>query len=173
MKLLDFLNGEIVPRDELFTITIFKKLYDSRKDKDLMTKELSWIYLMSDFFSDFYNITDEDERSSEICEKIDLPKKWKEDKLLKDCRSFYVDKHETATIKLAKSAQHAATVMATYLDTLKIEDVSDFAKITTSLKSIKDNIKALDELDEMMRNKSGNESKIKGKQEKSLFEDIN
>ena len=59
MNLLDFLNGEIVPRDELFTITIFKRLYDSRKDKDLMTKELSWIYLMSDFFSDFYNITDE------------------------------------------------------------------------------------------------------------------
>lgn len=173
MKLLDFINGEIIVRDEIYAIACFKKLYDSRKDKNLLTKELTYIWFYEDYFSDFSTIIDETERTEKICKSIEMPKGWKEDNLLKTCREFYRENGHTIIVKLAMGTMSAANRMANFLKDCPIENANDFKKIADSVKVSNDNIKILEEIEESIRSKSKDDSKkVKGGQTKNDFEDM-
>ena len=131
MKLIDFLNGSIVVRDEVYTLTPFKKLYNSRKDKNLLIKEITWVWHMESFFSDFENIKDESTRSRKIGEYIGLLEGWKEDKTLRECRLFFREFDQDDIVKLAKANRAMARKMAEFMDKVDIVDVDELKKMAT------------------------------------------
>lgn len=174
MKLIDFLDGRISVRDEVWAISSFKNLSDSRKDKDLLTKEVGYIWFMFDYFSDFENIVDPKDRAKEIIKETGMPKNWVEDDLMKDCIRFFVKYNEDDIVRLAKANKLTARRIATFLEKEDLlTDTDEVKKLAEVMKLNEVNIASLIKSDELIKNRSKESAKgIKGSQTKASLEDL-
>jgi len=91
MRLFDLVNNQLVISEEAYILIPFKAIWDRDKTKlkEKALAELGFVYFMEDYKSDFSDIVNDEERSTEITSVLGLPSGWKEDAVVRNAREFY------------------------------------------------------------------------------------
>lgn len=179
IKLFEYDNYEVVIDPEAIMLAPFKKLYnrDKRKDKSLAKQELAYIYFMGDPRSDYQYILDEETRSSEIIKGLGMPEKWAPDNDVKNALDFYKS-FKPISAGLLEDTRNAVDKLRKMLRDIDLDERDDKGKpihtlssITQTIKQIPGLVRDLDEAERMLSKDIIAESKARGSQNKSLFED--
>lgn len=181
MRLITSKDGytiEIEP--ELYTIKDFADLLESRKkNKELLYKELAYIYFFADMSSDFQFQTNETERHKDLKKYLNLPTDWKKDKLIEEAIETYRYLSQTPSSRLLQSVYIAVDKIKTQLETIDLNERDKSNKPVWNIKQIQDTIKAMPDLmmniekAEKQYIKSQEENnKIRGKKETSMYDNI-
>lgn len=180
MKLFKFENFQVTISEEAFSLKPFRDLWnrDKSEDKIRAKQELGWIYFMSDPRSDYLDeFIDEEERSKEIIKGEGLNEKWRPDIIVYNAKEFY-ESFKPASALLLDETKLAMDKLRKYIRKIDLEAVDDSGKPIFSvdtyvkiLDKLPELIRKLDEAERAVRSEILASERVKGKQEKSLFED--
>lgn len=165
---------------EALALSPFKKIWTrdktSKKDKAIM--ELSYIYFMTDPRSDYQYIIDEESRKNAIKEGEGLPKDWEPDNLVLDAIEFYKT-FKPASALLLEDTRVAVDKLRTLLREIDLGKLDDKGKpiytlntITATIKQIPALVKDLNEAEAAIAKEIAQSNKVRGAQEKSMYEDL-
>ncbi len=179
MKLLKFEGYKVVVEPELLTLKPFKALWnrDRTKDKEKVMLELAYIYFLCDPRSDYQYITDEEQRKQAIIEGEGLPAKWEPDKVLIAAIQFYNSFKPTSAL-LLEDTRVAVDKLRQLLRDIDLQEKDDKGKpiytlntITATIKQVPSLIKDLDEAEKALSKELATNSRMRGGQDKTVFED--
>jgi len=171
---------EVHISEEVLLLSPFKAVYnkDKSKDKDLALKEFAVIWLYSDITSPYQSILINEDRLQEIKKDIDLPAKWKMDKIVEDAIAFYISKSTTPVHNMYYAAMSAASAVNEILmDSKALIDASEdklaaSTKVITALEKVPKVMAALREVEkELVRQIEDKEGKKIGSKTFSMYED--
>lgn len=181
MKLFNLNNYRLDISEEAYILKPFKKLWDrdKSKKKERALSELGYVFFMDDFRSDYSDIIDDNERGTEVKKALSMPKGWKEDKLVKDARGFYLKRdQEILALLFLKDAKIGIDKIRRFfreVDFLALDKngkpIYDIARLATVIEKSSGILANLDKLEEMVKKKLQKESAIRGKRQKAIFED--
>lgn len=182
MKLFEFDKNSYEVRfsEEAILLTPFKKIIarDKTKSKDLAVKELSFVWFYAELISPYQGIIDLKEREAEIIRDIELPKGWKQDKIIEEAVSFYKDRSRTIVSSLYDSALIAASAINDVFSNAKalIEESKDkieaTEKVIRALEKVPKVMANLKDAEkELIRQVEDKEGKKVGSKEFNIFED--
>lgn len=180
MKLLKYEGYTLTFEPELLTLKVFKKLHqrDRTKDKSKFIQELAYIYFMSDPRSDYQYLVDEDDRSKAIIEGEGLPENWQADALVIEAMNYYSSFKPTSAL-LLEDTRVAVDKLRKLLRTIDLEAKDDKDRpiytlntVTATIKQVPSLIKDLDEAEKAIAREMVQNDKIRGSQEKSMYEDL-
>lgn len=180
MKLFRYEGYRIEISEEAYCLKVFRDIWDRDKGKDKLRalQELGWVYFMGDPRSDYFDeFVDEEVRSREIVAGEGMPEGWKPDAKVKAALSFYMG-FKTSSALLLEEIKVAMDKLRKYIREIDLNATDENGKPLFSVDSY---VKVLDKLPAMVRNLDEAEravrseiaasEKVKGKQEKSMFED--
>lgn len=179
MKLLKYEGYKITISEEAFTLKPFKLLWnrDRSKSKERALMEMGYIYFMTDPRSDFQGISDEEERSKAIKKAEGYPDDWKPDKIVEEAMEFYKSFKPVSAL-LLEDTRFAINKLRTLLREIDLNQVDDKGKpiytlntITSTIKQIPSLVKDLDEAERAISKEILQNNKVRGAQEKSMYED--
>lgn len=179
MKLLKYEGYNITFEPELLTIKVFKDLYkrDKSKDKSRFIQELGYIYFMEDPRSDYQYLTDIKDRAKAIIEGEGL-KDWSEDTMLKEAMKYYAS-FKTTSALLLEDTRIAVDKLREMLRNIDLTAVDDKGKpiytlniVTATIKQVPSLVKDLDEAEKTIAREIIQNDKVRGSQEKSMYEDL-
>ena len=179
MKLLKYEGYNITFEPELLTIKVFKDLYkrDKSKDKSRFIQELGYIYFMEDPRSDYQYLTDIKDRAKAIIEGEGL-KDWSEDTMLKEAMEYYAS-FKTTSALLLEDTRIAVDKLREMLRNIDLTAVDDKGKpiytlniVTATIKQVPSLVKDLDEAEKTIAREIIQNDKVRGSQEKSMYEDL-
>lgn len=176
MKLLKYEGYKIIISEEAFALTPFKKIWtrDRSSGKDRAIAELGFIYFMTDPRSDYQYIIDEEQRKESIKEGEGLPQSWEPDKIVLEAMGFY-SKFKPASALLLEDTRYVADKFRKKLrdiaesEELGIKELKDIGALLKQLPSI---VKDLDEAEKAVARELTQSDKVRGAQEKSMYEDM-
>ena len=180
MRLFKFEGYKIVISEEAFLLKPFKKIWqrDRSAGKEKALTELSVIYFMADPRSDYLYIVDEESRLNAIKEGEGLPKTWTPDKLVNEALEFYKSFKSTAAL-LLEDTRFAIEKLRKQLRDIDLSAVDDHGKpiytlntITSTIKQIPELVKGLDEAEKAIAKEIMQSDKVRGAQDKSMYEDL-
>lgn len=180
MKLLKYESYNLTFEPELLALKVFKKLHkrDKTKDKSKFIQELAYIYFFTDPRSDYQYLVDEEDRSKAIIEGEGLPKDWKVDSEIKEAMEYYKAFKPTSAL-LLEDTRIAVDKLRGLLRNIDLEAVDDKGRpiytlntIATTIKQVPALIKDLDEAERAISKEMIQSEKIRGGQEKAMFEDL-
>jgi hypothetical protein len=180
MKLFKYEGYKITISEEALTLVPFKKIWqrDKSNKKERAISELGFIYFMMDPRSDYQYITDEKLRKESIKEGEGLPDKWEPDKLVIEAMNFY-DRFKPTSALLLEDTRFAINKLRTLLREIDLNALDDKGKpiytlntITSTIKQIPSLVKDLDEAEKAIAKEIGQNDKVRGAQEKSIYEDV-
>ena len=180
MKLFKMNNNVLTISEEAYLLIPFKKIWerDKTKSKEYALAELAYIYFMEDFRSDYFDTVDDEERQKTILKNIDLPKKWKEDKVVSNARKYYREMSDTFSLKFLKDVMFALNKIREFFRNVDFTAVDskgkplyDIVKINNIIKQSDSTLENLSKLKKRALKDIEEEKKIRGSKEKSLFED--
>lgn len=179
MKLLKYEGYNITFEPELLTIKVFKELHkrDKTKDKSKFIQELGYIYFMEDPRSDYQYLTDAEDRAKAIIEGEGL-KDWSEDNLLKEAMKYYASFKTTSALLLedTRIAVDKLREMLRNIDLTKLDDkgkpIYTLNMVAATIKQVPSLVKDLDEAERTIAREIVQNDKIRGSQEKSMYEDL-
>jgi hypothetical protein len=180
MKLFRYEGYKIEISEEAFALKPFKQIWnrDKSKNKDTAITELGFIYFMVDPRSDYQYIVDDDARMESIKEGEGLPSNWKPDKLVLEAMKFYEKFKPTASL-LLEDTRYAVDKLRQLLRDIDLSEVDDKGKpiytlntITSTIKQIPDLVRSLDEAEKALAKEIAQSDKVRGAQEKSMYEDL-
>ena len=132
---------------------------------------------MSDPRSDYQYLVDEEERSKAIKEGEGIDPKWKPDKVVLDAITFYKSFKPTSAL-LLEDTRFAVDKLRKLLREIDLTKVDDKGKpiytlntVTATIKQIPSLVKDLDEAEKTLSKELIESSKVRGSQEKSMYED--
>jgi len=167
--------------EEAYNLKPFKKIWDrdKSKNKSRALLELSYVFFMEDFRSDYSDILDEKERGAIVKKSLTFPKDWKEDKLVKDARDFYLERDKSVLALLfLKDAKIGVDKIRRFyrgVDLLALDKngkpVYNISQLAAAIEKSAGILANLDKLEEMVKKKLQKEAVVRGKQKKSIFED--
>lgn len=179
MKLLKYEGYKITISEEAFALKPFRMLWnrDRSKNKERAMLELGYIYFMSDPRSDYQYLSDEDARSKAIREGEGLPESWKPDKLVLEAMEFYKTFKPVSAL-LLEDTRFAINKLRVLLREIDLNQLDDKGKpiytlntITSTIKQIPSLVKDLDEAERAIAKEILQNNKVRGAQEKSMYED--
>lgn len=182
MELLKFNedNWEIELSPEAILIKPFAEIWerDRSKDKKIAKSELAFIWLFSEYKSDYSDIVDEKERAKEVKLALEgLPEKWKPDAAIEKAIEFYRG-HESLIVKAYNGAKLGLHKLDTFLKSIDLNERDEKGKpihnpkiIYELINSLPIAVKSLKEAEEEVRKEREINGKMKGQKEKSEFED--
>lgn len=180
MKLFKFEGYKIIISPEALALVPFKKIWNRDKStkKERAISELSFIYFMADPRSDYQYLVDEDSRKEAIKEGEGLPKNWKPDSLVLEALEFYKT-FKPASALLLEDTRVAVDKLRTLLREIDLGALDDKGKpiytlntITATIKQIPSLVKDLNDAEAAIAKEIAQSSKVRGSQEKSMYEDI-
>lgn len=181
IRLFKFEGYQVTVEPEAIMLAPFKAIWDRDKSKTKSTaqQELAFIYFMDDPRSDYQYIVDEEERAKEVKQGLGMPEKWTADKVVDRARAFY-NSFKPASAGLLEDTKVAVNKLRKLLRDINLEDKDDKGKpvytlntITATIKQIPGLVKDLDEAERTLSKDIIEESKARGSQSKSLYEDDN
>lgn len=181
IRLFKFEGYQVTVEPEALMLAPFKALWDrdKSKTKDRAQQELAFIYFMGDPRSDYQYIVDEEERAKEIKKGLGMPDKWKKDKIVDRAQQFY-NSFKPSSAGLLEDTRVAVNKLRQLLRDIDLEAKDDKGKpvytlntITATIKQIPSLVKDLDEAERTLSKDIIEESKARGSQSKSLYEDEN
>lgn len=180
MKLFKYEGYKIVISEEALLLKPFKKIWDRDKslNKSKALMELGYIYFMCDPRSDYQYIVDEEDRSTAIKEGEGLADSWEPDKYLIEAMDFY-SKFKPTSALLLEDTRIAIEKLRTLLKDIDLTKTDNNGKpiytlntITSTIKQIPSLVKDLDEAERAIAKELVQSEKVRGAQEKSIYEDM-
>lgn len=179
MKLFKKENDELRIEDEIYLLLPFRKLIDRDKSdgKYISQLELGYIYFMEDPRSDYKMFLNEEERAKQIIQGEGMPKKWKEDKLVKEAREFYSSFKSDSTL-LLEDMRVMVNKLRTQLKNMDlaeldekgkpIYDIDKYTKVVTDLGKL---IRCIDDTEKAIAKEMVQSDKVRGQAQKAMLED--
>ena len=181
MKLIEFDNYEIRVADEALLIKPIRKLFnqDKTSTKEKFFQQMSYMYFMINPASTYMYIVDAEERAKEIIYQEGLPKDFKPSKELQEAMDIYSKHCETTSTKLLKRTRIAVDKLRKFLENVDLFATDDKGKpiytlntVTATIKQIPSLVKDLDEAEKAIAKEIMESDKVRGAQEKSMYEDF-
>jgi hypothetical protein len=168
-----------------YTLSHFKKIWDrdKSKTKDIAQAELAFVYFTCDYKSDFYNIPDIETREIEVTKHCFKDKKWTPDKVVRDAQEFYRERQKTFSLTLLENAMIGLNRLSEYLRDINFEENEvnertgevkpkhDTKKYADTIKTIPEQVKALEALEETIKKEQAQNKSLRGGREKGLYVD--
>lgn len=181
MKLFEFRQHQLHISEYAYALEPFKKVWrrDKSRDKKVAVSELSYIYFMYDFRSDFVEQYGTDEsRHEAIIESLGaLKPDWQPDKDVKVAIEFYVKHSENIKMKMVKDVIGSLHKLRKYFQTIDFtllddngKPVYDITKYSNVIKDLEKNMSTLDKM-KALALKDAKEAEARGSIEKNVFED--
>ena len=180
MKLFRYEGYKLHISEEAFVLKPFKELWnrDKSKNKDKALQELAYIYFMCDPRSDYQYIVDEDDRAKAIKEGEGIDSKWKPDNKVIMAMEFY-KQFKPVSALLLEDTRVAVDKLRQLLRNIDLTEVDDKGKpiytlntVTATIKQIPSLVKDLDEAEKAIAKEIMESDKVRGAQEKSMYEDF-
>lgn len=185
MNLFEMKDYKLQIHPEAYGLQPFKKILDrdKSKDKKIALEELSYIYFMTDYTSDFMNIIDEKERNKEVIKSTITIKDWKPDKDVEEALKFYEERQYTIKLGLLWDARHGISKLSHYLRDINFEENEindktgevkpkhDIKKYADTIKQIPGILEALDTLEEAVKKERDVQKGLRGGREKGMYAD--
>lgn len=180
MKLFKYEGYKLHISEEAFILKPFKEIWnrDKTKNKDKALQELGYIYFMSDPRSDYQYIVDEEDRAKAIKEGEGIDPKWKPDNKVIEAMKFYKTFKPVSAL-LLEDTRIAVDKLRQLLRNIDLTEVDDKGKpiytlntITATIKQIPSLVKDLDEAEKAIAKEIMESDKVRGAQEKSMYEDF-
>ena len=177
MKLFKYEGYIIVIYEEALLLKPFKKIWDrdKTKNKEKAYMELGFIYFYCDPRSDYQYLTDEEERLKAIKEGEGIPDKWSPDNIVKEAMNFYNGFKPTSALLLEDTRNMVNGYRAKLreitkdMSNLEIKDIKDIGAIIKQIPAL---VKDLDEAERAVSKEIIESNKVRGSQEKSIYEDM-
>ena len=177
MKLFKYEGYRIVISEEALLLKPFKKIWDrdKTKNKEKAYMELGFIYFYCDPRSDYQYLTDEAERLKAIKEGEGIPDKWSPDNIVKEAMNFYNGFKPTSALLLEDTRNMVNGYRAKLreitkdMSNLEIKDIKDIGAIIKQIPAL---VKDLDEAERAVSKEIIESNKVRGSQEKSIYEDM-
>ena len=180
MKLFRYEGYKLHISEEAFVLKPFKELWnrDKSKNKDKALQELGYVYFMCDPRSDYQYIVDEDDRAKAIKEGEGIDSKWKPDNKVIMAMEFYKTFKPVSAL-LLEDTRVAVDKLRQLLRNINLTEVDDKGKpiytlntVTATIKQIPSLVKDLDEAEKAIAKEIMESDKVRGAQEKSMYEDF-
>lgn len=172
-------NYDVQIDPEVFLIEDFKKLRDSRKNPELILKEISFLFFFCDLRSEFTYNQNLQERKNEIIKRINLPENYTLDDLMKNAIKTYKELALTPAAKLLQTSYIVLDNIDNQLKTIDITKVNKNGIPIWNIKQVMDTLKAIPEVvqaikqaeEEFLKEEETASAQMKGNRIKSLYED--
>lgn len=180
MKIFKMEGYRLNISDEAFALKPFRQIWnrDKTAKKERAITELGYIYFMEDPRSDYQMYVDPDERSEQIKEGEGLPKDWGPDSLVIEAMAFYT-RFKPLSALLLEDTRVAVDKLRKLLREIDLEETDDKGRpiytlntITATIKQIPLLVKDLDEAEKALAKEIAQSNKVRGAQEKSMYEDL-
>ena len=180
MKLFRYEGYKLHISEEAFVLKPFKEIWnrDKSKNKDKALQELAYVYFMCDPRSDYQYIVDEDDRAKAIKEGEGIDSKWKPDNKVIMAMEFY-KQFKPVSALLLEDTRVAVDKLRHLLRNIDLTEVDDKGKpiytlntVTATIKQIPSLVKDLDEAEKAIAKEIMESDKVRGAQEKSMYEDF-
>ena len=180
MRLFKYEGYKIVISEEALLLKPFKAIWkrDRSVNKEKALMELGYCYFMEDPRSDYQFIVDRDERSTQIKIGEGIPESWEPDSVVNDAMNFYAS-FKTPSALLLEDTRMAIDKLRQLLRDIDLNAVDDKGKpiytlntITSTIKQIPSLVKDLDEAERTLAKELSQNDKVRGAQEKSMYEDL-
>lgn len=180
MRLLTYEGYNLTIDPMLLALKPFKALWvrDKTEKKERAIREIAYIYFMEDPRSDYQYITDREEREKQIREGEGIRPSWKPDSTVQEAQKLYAS-FKTTSALLLEDTRYAVDKLRKQLREIDLNATDDKGKpiytlniITSTIKQIPGLVKDLDEAERTLAKEIAQSDKVRGAQEKSLYEDM-
>lgn len=180
MKLFRYEGYNMTISEEALLLKPFKAIWqrDKSHGKAKALMELGYCYFMEDPRSDYQMYIDREERSRQIILGEGLGNDWKPDKLVKDAMEFYASFKSEAAL-LAEDTKASVRNFREYLKTIDLRATDDKGKpiftlndYTNAMAKVPKLIVELDNAEKAIAREIAQDDKVRGSQEKSMYEDM-
>ena len=177
MKLLTYEGYNLTIDPMLLTLKPFKALWirDKTIKKERAISEIAYTYFMEDPRSDYQYIIDRDERSKAIKEGEGLKSTWQPDGTVKEAMKLYASFKTTSALLLEDTRalvdgyRNKLRDLTSDMSELDVKDVKELGAI---IKQVPSMVKDLDEAERALAKEIAQSDKVRGAQEKSIYEDM-
>lgn len=179
IKLFRYEGFKVTVEPEAIMLLPFKALWDrdTTRDKRKAMQELAFIYFMCDPRSDYQYLIDEESRMNEVKKGEGLPEDWKPDAAVERAMAFYKS-FVPASAGLLEDTRNAVEKLRKLLRDINLDErdeknkpIYTLSSITQTIKQIPSLAKDLDAAERALSKDIINDSKARGSQVKSLYED--
>lgn len=180
MRLLTYEGYNLTIDPMLLTLKPFKAIWtrDKSASKDRAIQEIAYIYFMEDPRSDYQYIVDREEREVQIREGEGIKPSWRPDGTVKEAQKLYAS-FKTPSALLLEDTRVAVDKLRQLLRDIDLNAVDDKGKpiytlntVTSTIKQIPALIRDLDEAERALAKELAQNDKVRGAQEKSIYEDM-
>lgn len=177
MRLLTYEGYNLTIDPMLLTLKPFKALWirDKTIKKERAISEIAYTYFMEDPRSDYQYIIDRDERSKAIKEGEGLKSTWQPDGTVKEAMKLYASFKTTSALLLEDTRalvdgyRNKLRDLTSDMSELDVKDVKELGAI---IKQVPSMVKDLDEAERALAKEIAQSDKVRGAQEKSIYEDF-
>lgn len=177
MRLLTYEGYNLTIDPMLLTLKPFKAIWvrDKTEKKERAISEIAYIYFMEDPRSDYQYIIDRDERSKAIKEGEGLKSTWQPDGTVKEAMKLYASFKTTSALLLEDTRalvdgyRNKLRDLTSDMSELDVKDVKELGAI---IKQVPSMVKDLDEAERALAKEIAQSDKVRGAQEKSIYEDM-
>jgi len=171
-------HSNLIVAPEAYVIKVFSDILERDKSdkKTQALHELGYVYFMTDYRSDFFDISDKQQRSVEIITNLNF-KIDPEDPLILKAIEFCESK-KNKLILLLEDANRAIDKIRDYFNEvdLTITDdngklIHDSSKLLANVSNLSKVVTGITELEMQVKKSMQTDSKKRGGQEKGVFED--
>lgn len=180
MRLFKYEGYNLSISEEAIALKPFRAIWvrDKSTSKERAITELGYVYFMEDPRSDYQYIIDRDERSRAIKEGEGLKSSWQPDGTVKEAMKLYAS-FKTTSALLLEDTRYAVDKLRKQLRDIDLDATDDKGKpiytlnvITSTIKQIPGLVKDLDEAERALAKEIAQSDKVRGAQEKSIYEDL-
>mgnify|MGYP004640895529 FL=1 len=177
MRLLTYEGYNLTIDPMLLTLKPFKAIWvrDKTEKKERAISEIAYIYFMEDPRSDYQYIIDREERSKTIKEGEGLKSTWQPDGTVKEAMKLYASFKTTSALLLEDTRalvdgyRNKLRDLTSDMSELDVKDVRELGAI---IKQVPSMVKDLDEAERALAKEIAQSDKVRGAQEKSIYEDM-
>ena len=177
MRLLVYEGYNLTIDPMALALKPFKAIWvrDKTEKKERAISEIAYIYFMEDPRSDYQYIIDRDERSKAIKEGEGLKSTWQPDGTVKEAMKLYASLKTTSALLLEDTRalvdgyRNKLRDLTSDMSELDVKDVKELGAI---IKHVPSMVKDLDEAERALAKEIAQSDKVRGAQEKSIYEDM-
>ncbi len=177
MRLLVYEGYNLTIDPMALALKPFKAIWvrDKTEKKERAISEIAYIYFMEDPRSDYQYIIDRDERSKAIKEGEGLKPTWQPDGTVKEAMKLYASFKTTPALLLEDTRALVDGYRSKLRDLtsdMSELDVKDVKELGAIIKQVPSMVKDLDEAERALAKEIAQSDKVRGAQEKSIYEDM-
>jgi len=175
--MFDTIDGKITINASTLNIPEFKGIWKRDKGRAKLDAhaELSYIYYMCDYKSEFRNLPEE-EKIKKLTDTFITPRlgdKWKADAKIEEAMKLYRELQETPSLRFLNSVTSTLDKLSEYLGEAEIEDGKDgnITQIMAAIEKGQKIVSGLAKLKESVSKEVSESSRLRGGGEVGKYED--